>query len=106
MVCLCGDGKHLLLYLLSLKLSMSALQDWGVLLQVRLLLLVGNLLRKQGSVASRLGLAGPSCSWGHRGLYGLGHGWPVNKSALGPASLGDLCSCHMTLTFLSVLLSC
>lgn len=55
MVSLCGDGKHQLL--LSLKLSMPALQDWGMLLQVQLLLLVGNLLRKQGSVASWLVLA-------------------------------------------------
>lgn len=94
---LCGDGKHWLL--LSLKLSVSGLQDWGVLLQVWLLALVGNLLRKKGSVLSRLGLADPPCSWGHRGLYG--HGWPVNKSALGLAPLGDPCSCYTKHIFVS-----
>lgn len=73
---------------------MSALQDWGMLLQV-LLLLGGNLLRKKGCVSSWLGLAGPPCSWRFRELYGLAHGWPVNKSALGPAFLGDLGSCCM-----------
>lgn len=53
----------------------SALQDQGMLSQAQPLLLPGNFLRKRGSVASWLGLAGPPWNSG-----AVGHGWP-----------GDIC---------------
>lgn len=52
----------------------SALQDQGVLSQEQLLLLTGNFLRKKGSVASWLGLAGPPWNSG-----AVGHGWPGDQ---------------------------